>query len=137
MLFDGLRLQNIPFGYSQNEAYRNVTMSESSTVPHGGRSIAWLRYLRIGVAVVLLVYLLSTIAWSQFFSAIANVRLPLVGLAFLLSTASVASKAKRWGIALKSRGITASDRYLLVSYLVSMFFNNFLPSGMGGDAVRA
>jgi uncharacterized protein (TIRG00374 family) len=33
--------------------------------------------------------------------------------------------------------MAASDLYLFLSYLIGMFFNNFLPSGMGGDAVRA
>ncbi len=95
------------------------------------------RYLRIIIAVGLLLALLPTFAQPDFFKALSSVNLPLVGLALLLSVASVASKAWRWGIVLRWRGIVLSPTYLLFSYFISMFFNNFLPSGMGGDAVRA
>lgn len=97
----------------------------------------WLRYVRIAVACVLLLFLLPTIAQPQFLSTFAHTQLPLAGLAFALSLASVAAKAQRWGIVLRARGIDVTYRYLLTSYFVGLFFNNFLPSGLGGDAVRA
>jgi glycosyltransferase 2 family protein len=68
---------------------------------------------------------------------LASVNVPLVILALVLSIASVASKAWRWGVVMRWRGIQLSPTYLLFSYFIGMFFNNFLPSGMGGDAVRA
>lgn len=101
------------------------------------RRARWMRRLRLIVALLLLAVLLPTFAQPDFFKALSVVNLPLVGLALLLSVASVASKAWRWGIVLRWRGIILSPTYLLFSYFISMFFNNFLPSGMGGDAVRA
>ncbi len=89
------------------------------------------------MAVVLLALLLPTFLQPDFFRALSHVSLPLVLLSLILSIASVASKAWRWGIVLRWRGIVMPARYLLFSYFISMFFNNFLPSGMGGDAVRA
>ena len=97
----------------------------------------WVRNARIVIAVGLLVLLLPTFAQPEFFHALASVNLLLVLVALVFSVLSVASKARRWGIVLRSRGIVVSDRYLLFSYFVSMFFNNFLPSAVGGDAVRA
>src|SRR5258708_6646722 len=109
-------------------------MSDS---PMKERRVKWWRYARIATACVLIALLLPTILQRQFFSALANVRLPLVGLAFVFSVLSVVTKARRWAVILHARGMAASDLYLLTSYLIGMFFNNFLPSGMGGDAVRA
>jgi glycosyltransferase 2 family protein len=100
------------------------------------RAALW-RWVRIGVAVVLILLLLPTFLQPEFIDALRGVNLPLLTLALLLSVASVASKAWRWGIVLRWRGIVLSPQYLLLSYFISMFFNNFLPSGMGGDAVRA
>jgi uncharacterized membrane protein YbhN (UPF0104 family) len=95
------------------------------------------RLLRIGIAAALIAALLPTFLNPEFFAALRSVSLPLLALALFLSVASVASKAWRWGIVLRWRGIRVRNQYLLLSYFISMFFNNFLPSGMGGDAVRA
>ena len=98
---------------------------------------ALVRLLRIGIAAALLIVLLPTFLQPDFFHALSTVDLPLAILSLLLSVASTASKAWRWGIVLRWRGIKVSGTYLLFSYFVGMFFNNFLPSGMGGDVVRA
>jgi hypothetical protein len=113
----------------------NVTTPSSTKA--ADRRRRWLRNARIGIAVALLVLLLPTFANPEFFKALSSVNIPLVLVAFVFSVLSVASKARRWGIVLRARGINATDRYLLFSYFVSMFFNNFLPSAVGGDAVRA
>ncbi len=95
------------------------------------------RYLRLIVGLALIALLIPTLATPEFWATLASVNVPLVVLAFVLSVASVASKAWRWGVVMRWRGIHLSPGYLLFSYFIGMFFNNFLPSGMGGDAVRA
>ena len=42
----------------------------------------------------------------------------------------------RWQILLGALGAPAPIRHLTASYLVATFFNNFLPSNIGGDIVR-
>ncbi len=101
------------------------------------RRFRWLYFLRLAVGCVLLLLLLPTMTQPQFFSTFAQIRLALAALALALSMAAVASKAQRWGIVLRARGVNVSYWYLLNSYFVGLFFNNFLPSGLGGDAVRA
>lgn len=91
--------------------------------------------LLAGLALVLL--LIPVLLTPDFWSTLAAVDTPLVVLALLLSVASVASKAWRWGMVMRWRGISLRPTYLFGSYLVGMFFNHFLPSGMGGDVVRA
>lgn len=95
------------------------------------------RYLRLAIGLTLIIILIPTLATPEFWATLATVNVPLVVLALILSIASVASKAWRWGVVMRWRGIPLSPTYLLFSYFIGMFFNNFLPSGMGGDAVRA
>jgi hypothetical protein len=42
----------------------------------------------------------------------------------------------RWHVLLRAQGYPAPLRHLSASYLVATFFNNFLPSNIGGDLVR-
>ena len=42
----------------------------------------------------------------------------------------------RWRLLLDAQGIDVPARVLFSSYLVATFFNNFLPSNIGGDVIR-
>jgi uncharacterized protein (TIRG00374 family) len=42
----------------------------------------------------------------------------------------------RWGLLLQAQGYPAPLRHLSASYLVATFFNNFLPTNIGGDVIR-
>jgi uncharacterized membrane protein YbhN (UPF0104 family) len=44
--------------------------------------------------------------------------------------------AWRWGLLLRAQHVTLPFRDLTSSFLVATFFNNFLPSNIGGDVVR-
>jgi uncharacterized membrane protein YbhN (UPF0104 family) len=44
--------------------------------------------------------------------------------------------AWRWGLLLDAQGVHVSAGRLTQSFLVATFFNNFLPSNIGGDVVR-
>ncbi len=44
--------------------------------------------------------------------------------------------AWRWGLLLHAQHIVARTTALVRSYLVATFFNNFLPSNIGGDVIR-
>jgi uncharacterized protein (TIRG00374 family) len=57
-------------------------------------------------------------------------------LAFLLHVIGLALTAWRWQMLLAARGAHVSTWYLLRSVLIGVFFNNFLPSTVGGDVYR-
>jgi uncharacterized membrane protein YbhN (UPF0104 family) len=59
-----------------------------------------------------------------------------LGIALLLYFVNVLLSVWRWHLLLEAQSIDASSRMLLGSYLVALFFNNFLPSNIGGDVVR-
>ena len=57
-----------------------------------------------------------------------------VGAVFVL--AAMAVSAWKWQLLLRAQGIRQSVLTLFGTYLVGLFFNNFLPSNIGGDVVR-
>lgn len=96
--------------------------------------------LRVLISVGILFFLLK----SQFtnFSEIINyfstakVNYWLVAASFLIYWVGIYLLVLRWYILLKTQNIQASQKFLFGSYLVGYFFNNFLPTSIGGDVYR-
>lgn len=57
--------------------------------------------------------------------------------AFLITFSLLAIGSVRWGMLLTARGVKLSGLSYFMYYMVGMFFNNFLPSTVGGDVVKA
>ncbi|MBX3083352.1 MAG: flippase-like domain-containing protein [Anaerolineae bacterium] len=95
------------------------------------------RWLRLLLGLILIAALIPIFAQPEFWQTLAHVNVPLVVAATVLSAISVVSKAWRWGAVMRWRGLPQSSSYLVSGYFIGMFFNNFLPSGLGGDVVRA
>ena len=92
--------------------------------------------LKIAVSLGLLALLVSRSdtprLWGYVRSASVPWLLGAIGLYFLMILAS----AWRWGLLLAAQGVEVPGRTLTSSFLVATFFNNFLPSNIGGDVVR-
>ncbi len=91
---------------------------------------------KIAVSLALLAYLLSTTdlgALNERLRAADLVDLLTAVLCFVLM---LALATWRWQMLLGALGAPAPIRRLTASYLVATFFNNFLPSNIGGDIVR-
>lgn len=96
-----------------------------------------LNTLKIAISVTLIVWLLWDTNLTEIFASIASANLLLVVLAGSLHLVGFTISAYRWRLLLRTQGTDGSIPYLIKSYIVSMFFNNFLPSTIGGDTVRA
>jgi uncharacterized protein (TIRG00374 family) len=91
---------------------------------------------KIGVSLALLGYLFLTTDRAALEERVRAADLvDLVG-AVLAYALMLALAAWRWKLLLDALGSAASLRNLTASYLVATFFNNFLPSNIGGDFVR-
>src|SRR5579859_4207330 len=111
--------------------------SQSSPSPtKANRKHIW-RYVRLAIGLALIIWLIPTFVKADFWKALAGVNVTLVLLALLLAFASTVVKSWRWGVIMHWRGMQFSQFYFMVMYLIGIFFNNFLPSGLGGDVVRA
>jgi uncharacterized membrane protein YbhN (UPF0104 family) len=57
-------------------------------------------------------------------------------VALVIYLGMIVASAWRWRQLLVAQELAVSNRELVRSYLVATFFNNFLPSNIGGDVVR-
>lgn len=97
----------------------------------------WLTPLRIIISGALLAYLIWRADPARVWQSWQAVRLPLVALALAMQLAGVALSAAKWGMLLAMRGRRQPYGWLFGTYLVGQFASNFLPTSVGGDAVRA
>ena len=95
--------------------------------------------LRIVVSVGLIAYLIK----SQFkdfktiLDMIKTVNIPLLLAAASIHIFGVWISTVRWQLILKTQGIRISQGYLSSSFLIGSFFNNVLPTSVGGDIFRS
>lgn len=91
---------------------------------------------KIAVSIALLAYLFSTTDVSAIERRVRSGDPLLLGLAVGVYGLMLLVSAWRWRLLLVAQGFDARFRDLSASYLVATFFNNFLPSNIGGDLVR-
>lgn len=92
--------------------------------------------VRLGVSAALLYFVLRSIDLPAFWGRVKSMNPAwiLLALAAYAFTQSIA--VWRWNRLLRAQHIEVERRRLTESIWVSMFFNNFLPSNIGGDVVR-
>ncbi len=103
-----------------------------------GRKRSWLAPLtRVAVSVALLALVVSRAGWAALWSTIASADIRWLAAAAALAVAGIGVRAYRWGILLAAVGTPVPLGRLIRLYLVGTFFSDFLPTGVGGDVVRA
>jgi uncharacterized protein (TIRG00374 family) len=88
------------------------------------------------VSVGLLAFLFSRVDMTALWAAARRASIVWLAIALGLYFINVLTSAWRWQLLLRAQGVQLPTRTLLSSYLVAGFFNNFLPSTIGGDVVR-
>jgi uncharacterized membrane protein YbhN (UPF0104 family) len=92
--------------------------------------------VRLTVSVALLVFLFSRVDAAAVWASARGASVPWLLVALSLYGANVLASVWRWHVLLEAQRVHVSRRLLLSSYLVAGFFNNFLPSNIGGDVIR-
>jgi uncharacterized membrane protein YbhN (UPF0104 family) len=92
--------------------------------------------VKAGVSVILLWILFSRLDVARLWSVARHASLPWLVAALALYLAMIVMSAWRWDLLLKAQGLVFPFARLVTSFLVATFFNNFLPSNIGGDVVR-
>lgn len=108
-------------------------MSEATHSPARRRLIF---AAKLAVSVALLALLFSRIDARQFWNTARHASLVWLAVALLFYAANVLLSVWRWRLLLDTQAVDVPSRRLLDSYLVALFFNNFLPSNIGGDVIR-
>jgi len=92
--------------------------------------------IKIVVSVGLLAVLFSRVDVSRLWSITRQASVSWLTMALLLYLLMVLTSAVRWGVLLRAQRVPLPFTYLTKSFLVATFFNNFLPSNIGGDVIR-
>jgi glycosyltransferase 2 family protein len=88
------------------------------------------------VSVALLVYLLRGVDLQRLWTAVRQASWLWLTAALALYFLMLAVSTWRWSLLLQAQGVVVRSSRLLGSFLVATFFNNFLPSNIGGDVIR-
>jgi uncharacterized protein (TIRG00374 family) len=100
------------------------------------RKPSFLLLAKVAVSVALLGYLLATTDLASLYQRVRAGDTMLMALAVILYTLTLGLSTWRWRLLLHAQGYHAPIGRLGASYLVATFFNNFLPSNIGGDVIR-
>jgi uncharacterized protein (TIRG00374 family) len=91
---------------------------------------------KVVVSVSLLAWLLHGVDLHRLWLAVRQASWLWLTAALALYFLMLAVSTWRWRLLLLAQGVTVGSRRLLGSFLVATFFNNFLPSNIGGDVIR-
>ena len=101
----------------------------------GGRKI-FMQLVKVTVSVGLIVFLLVKLSPARLLSHLESVRPEQLIIATAIFFVSVVMGAGQWHLLLKAGGIVLPFAKTFKVYFVGIFFNNFLPAGVGGDVVK-
>ena len=102
-----------------------------------GKKRRILTVIKCVVSAALICWILGDTSLGEVFTAVSSANIPLLLLAISLDSVGCFLTACRWRRLLKAQGVDASMQFVLKSCMVGVFFNNILPSTIGGDAIRA
>ena len=96
--------------------------------------------LRILISAGLIAYLVIFKSgfkeFSHFVDILKTINIPLIIASASIHIFGIWISALRWQILLKTQNIRISQTYLSSSFLIGSFFNNLLPTSIGGDIFR-
>ena len=92
--------------------------------------------IKLSVSIVLLVVLFSRIDVAQLWQTARQASVPWLLAALVVFGISTAVAVWRWNLLLQAQHVDIGFWPLIGSFLVATFFNNFLPSNIGGDVIR-
>lgn len=103
--------------------------------------MAWLKtILKALLSLALLVYLVYLADPAKILGVLGaiwiNNRIRFLVMAAVIYLVSIAIFTLRWQVLVKGFGLLVRTIDLFKYYLISLFFNNFLPTSIGGDIVR-
>ncbi len=92
--------------------------------------------LRVAATVFILTLIMRSINAAQVWQVLKKTRLDYLAAALLLQFGSTAVSAYRWQLIMQNLHFGQNSAFYWRSYFKGMFFNQGLPTSIGGDAVR-
>lgn len=93
-------------------------------------------WLRVTISLVLITWFVVALDWRQILEILQRVQSQWLIIALIWIIVAVLVSTLKWQIILRAQGLELSFNKLWHIYWMGLFFNNFLPSSIGGDALR-
>jgi uncharacterized protein (TIRG00374 family) len=98
---------------------------------------SWVKsVLKAATSAALIAYLVRSVDLGEVWLVVKAADWTVLSFAFCMFYVGYAITAARWQTLLRALGNTSDYWFLFRSFMVAVFFNNFLPSTIGGDAMR-
>jgi glycosyltransferase 2 family protein len=92
--------------------------------------------IKIAVSIVLLALLFSKIEIGRLWAIARQASVLWLAVALAIYAVNLIASTWRWYVLLSAQEVEVRRRWLFGSFMVASFFNNFLPSNIGGDVIR-
>ncbi|MGB7946912.1 MAG: lysylphosphatidylglycerol synthase transmembrane domain-containing protein [Candidatus Binatia bacterium] len=92
--------------------------------------------LKISVSIFFVLYLFSRVHWEEVWSHIKQADPLYLFLYIILAFVGILVSSLKWLVLARSHGMSPPLSALVSLYMVGYFFNNFLPTSIGGDVIR-
>lgn len=93
-------------------------------------------WLRVTISLVLVTWFVKMFDWRQIKGILQNMHPQWLVVALIWIIAAVLVSTLKWQIILRAQGLDLRFNKLWHIYWMGLFFNNFIPSSIGGDALR-
>lgn len=102
----------------------------------GKRRTGWIWVTKAAVSAGLFLWIIASARPTDVLTALARADIGWLLLAACSPALGIVLTATRWGGLLRAQGVAARQATLIQSCFVAGFFRQFLPSTIGGDAIR-
>lgn len=96
----------------------------------------WLFFLKLAVSIGLVSWIIKDVDFAEVVHVLRRTDITLLVFAFCLFFLGYFLTAIRWRLLMSIHGVRPPLMVLVQSFMVGLFFNNFLPSTIGGDVSR-
>src|SRR5262245_40274601 len=110
-------------------------MSGDSSTPSTARRVMVMA-IKLAVSVALLAWLFSRVDMAAVWATARRASPLWMTIAFAIYAINVLLSVWRWWLLVHAQELDVPFTQLNASMLVALFFNNFLPSNIGGDVIR-
>ncbi|MDO8473709.1 MAG: lysylphosphatidylglycerol synthase transmembrane domain-containing protein, partial [Dehalococcoidia bacterium] len=100
------------------------------------KKLGWSRIVRPVVSIALLAFVLLRTDLGELWQVVSDASIMVLPIGLVTVVQAVLVSAYKWRRLLCVQGVNVPLPKLFVFYMVGLFFNNFLPTSIGGDVVR-
>lgn len=93
--------------------------------------------IRCGITILLLAFLFKSLSWASLVTALVHSHHALLLIGLSVGALGLVISSYQWHVLMRGERISLDLAELINLYMVGVAFSHFLPTGMGGDAVKA